>query len=163
MALFRINLSTAPGSMSSKSLVTVVRTTTRLPLGTVRFHSMDEEVIDLTINGRGTKLKDDVMFGFRWYFKPTSFPRIKWWWTKGKANGLRLADDKEGGQTIATLTGDVLVVEPIGLSEPAVDEVVLAAVAIWEQRRRKDKDNDQAVEGLDAIGQIAGAIGGGGA
>ena len=160
--LFRIDVSSAAGSLSSKSLLTVVRTATGVPTGTVRFHSMSDDEIDLSVNGRDTRLKKDGTFNFRWYFKPTVFPGVKWWWTKSKFGGLQLTEDKGGGKRIASLTGDVLVVEHMGLTEMAVDEVVLATVAIWKTKKRESDDED-AVEGLEAIGNIASLVGGGGA
>lgn len=161
--LFRLDSSAAAGSLSSSSLVTVVRTANGLPLGNVRYHSLDDSRIDLSINGRETKLKNDGFSTTRWVFKPVAFPGVKWCWTKAKSGGLRLTDAKDGRKTIATLTGDVLVVDPIGLDEGIVDEVVLASVAIKEFRRRKGKEDQEAVESLDAIGNIAGALAGGGA
>ena len=161
--MFRINVSASASSLSSSSLVTVVRTATGLPLGTVRYHSLDDERIDLTIGGCETKMRRDGFSRERWAVKPIAFPDMKWWWIKAKPGGLNLMDAKDGGQTVAVLTGDTVIVEPIGLSEAAVDEVVLASVAIVEFGRRKGEEDQAAIESLDVIGNIVGAIGGGGA
>lgn len=120
-----------------------------------------ESGIDLALDGGQTKLKSDGTMHWRWAFQPTTFPNIKWWFRETKGGDLRLADDKDkdGGQTIAIVSGNVLMIEQIGLNERAIDEVVLATVAIKEKRRR-DKRTGEAADG---IGQVIGAFGGGGA
>ena len=48
----------------------------------------------------------------------------------------------------------VLVVEPLGFGDTAVDEVVLSAYAMW-QKRRKDKGE---AEEANAIGEVISAV-----
>ena len=130
-----------------------------MPLGSIHFHSM-ESGVDISMEGGETKLKSDGSLHWRWAFHPTSFPNVKWYWTEAKGGDLRLADDKDKdkGQTIAIVSGNVLMIEQIGLNERAIDEVVLATVAIKEKRRRDKRGAEYA----DAFGQVAGAVGGGG-
>ncbi|KAK5165706.1 uncharacterized protein LTR77_008629 [Saxophila tyrrhenica] len=153
--LFHITLSAAPGSWSSKSLVTLTRASTGLPLGSIRIRS-STEVIELEVNGGATTMKEDSMWAsFRWYIHPVVYPGAKWVWSESKG-GFRLTDGDKNGRLLATVEGKTLVCENVGLPEAAVDEVVLSAVAVLIKKKRLGKERE-AVEGF---GELAGALAG---
>lgn len=148
--IFIITKAAAPGSMSKKSLVTLIRPSTSQTMGTIRFKSL-ETSIKLTVNGQSTRLKEDGVVSFRYSFIPTSNPGAKWWWTEDGGE-LKLTDGKKGGQTIATVSGNLLACEQsIGLTEAAVDEVVVSAVAAFTKNGRDKED-----EGI--IGEVLGGV-----
>ncbi|KAK3726098.1 hypothetical protein LTR37_000246 [Vermiconidia calcicola] len=113
--IFTIDKSVAPGSFSRGSLVTLIRANSGLPLGTIRFRSLEEH-IELTVNGRQTRMKED-------------------------------------GQRIATIKDNVLFCEDIGLTEAAVDEIVLSAVAMIIKSRKVRTESD-------AVGEVVSALAG---
>jgi hypothetical protein len=152
--VFHVARSAAPGSMSSKSLITLSRVSGQ-PVGNVRFHSSTSS-IDMNINGSFTKLKDDTTMSFQWYFHPTGFPDKKWYW-KEKSGSFKLTDGKGSDIVLANLNGGTLIVENIGLPEPAVDEIVLSAVAVLAKKKKLGKE-EAAAEG---IGEVIGALAGG--
>ena len=138
----------------SKKGYTLLQHHTGLPIAHIRFSTMDSHNIALTIHGAPNKITEDGKWvHFRWCFTPVAFPGKVWWWTEKKRR-FELRD--EGDVVIARIEGDVLLVENVGLSERAVDEVVASAFAMWLQKR-KEKGNREAG---DAIGEIAGAIAG---
>lgn len=151
--IFRIDKSAAPGSKSKKSLLTLGRSDTGVILGTVRFRSM-ESYMELSVNSQTAKIKEDGLISFRYYFQPTFASDSKWYWADNDDGGLKLSDGKKGS-TIASVNSNILVVEQSnGLTEAAVDEIVLTAVAMMEKKRRRKK-SDKLEEG---IGEIVGAV-----
>ncbi len=152
--LFHITRSTAPGSLSSKSLVTLTRAATGMPLGTIRLRS-GSDVIELENNGQPNRMKIDGMgVNFRWYFHPLAYPGLKWFWS-GAGKGLKLTDGKNG-PTLATLTEKTLVCENVGLTEAAVDEIVLTVVASLVKQKKLGKDAKAADGAAEIISAIAG-------
>ncbi|KAK3690746.1 hypothetical protein LTR37_019012 [Vermiconidia calcicola] len=113
--IFTIDKAVAPGSFSRGSLVTLIRVTSGLPLGTIRFRSLEEH-IELTVNGRHIRMKED-------------------------------------GQLVATIKDNILYCESIGLTEDAVDEIVLSAVAMIIKSRKVRTDSD-------AVGEVVSALAG---
>lgn len=123
-------------------------------MGTVRFTSLSSS-IELSINGATTKLKEDGMVSFRYYFHPTCAPGVKWWWSEDGGD-LKLTDSKNGkGRTIATVSGSLLACEQSpDMTEAVVDEVVVSAVAAFEKNKRRDGEDD-VVEGV--LGAVFGS------
>lgn len=154
--IFSITSSSAPGSLSSKSLLTFVRTATGQTAGTLRYHSMSDSVT-LTLNGAETRLTNpDGMYSRKLRFSPINFPGAKWTW-KSEKSGCELND---GRCRIAQLIGDVLIVDSIGLVEPGIDEVVLTAMALWGLKQKREGGGSAAA--FEAFGNIA-QLGGAGA
>ena len=149
-----IDKSGAPGSASKNSLLTLIRVKTGLPLGTVRFKSM-ESSLELSIKDKTFKIKEDGVISFRLNFNPTFAQESKWWWSENDDEGLKLMDGKKGA-TNATINSNMLMVEQtMGLTEAAIDEVVLTAVAMAERRRRRKKHDAEG----GGIGKILALIG----
>lgn len=133
--------------------MTLVRINTGLPLGSIRFKSM-ESSLELSIGDRKFKIKEHGLISFRYYFNPTFAPESKWWWNENDDEALKLTDGKKGA-TIATINSNMLIIEQtLGLTEAAIDEVVLTAVAMAEKRRRRKKHDAEG----GGIGEIVGAI-----
>ncbi|KAK4493713.1 hypothetical protein PRZ48_014898 [Zasmidium cellare] len=152
-----------PNFMSSKPLLTVTRTN-GVPMGTVRFHSLTSNSIDLTVNGRGTSISHSGLIHNRWGFQSTTRPNLdeRWYWKKDKiTGGAKLEDSKKGGHTLAKMKGDLLTFESGHLSEASYDEVLLSAVAMAEAARRQKRKSDIADLG-SAIGDFASGDGGSG-
>lgn len=124
------------------------------PLGSFRLSSLDPSNIALDVNGVPNKLKDDSMLsGSTWSFHPLSFPGKKWIW-KRKDEKFTLVD--QSGVVVATVVEGNLAVEPLGLGEGAVDEVVVSGYAMWQRRRREKGE----VEEAEAVGEVISAIAG---
>ncbi|KAL9112639.1 MAG: hypothetical protein Q9227_003210 [Pyrenula ochraceoflavens] len=158
--LFTIDRSKAHGSFSDDSLLTVVRTANGLPVGTARYHTLNEDKIDITSNGRCTVVKHDPYHKSRFSYTPTFAPGTTWWWDRppaGGQGGLRLTDAKKGvGRPIASLAGGILVSEPIGLTEMAMDEILMTAITVQEWRRRKGEEDAQTIEAFSTAMEVAG-------
>jgi hypothetical protein len=152
--LFAVTRSAAPGSLSSKSLITLTRVATGAPLGTVRFRSSSDS-IELTVNGAITKMKNDTVMHTKLSFQPTTFSHARWYWKQGK-EGVTLTDGKDGGLTLAKINGSTLVVENLGLPEAAVDEIVLSAVAMLAKIKKLGKE----AEAAEGVGEVISALAG---
>lgn len=148
--IFAISKSSARASLSGKSFLTLVRPVTGQMLGTIRYHSTLSESIELTVNGRITKLKQDSSFNFRYYFHPTFDPRLQWWWSEKKGD-LRLKDGKDG-PVIAIVSGNILACEQdLGLTSEMVDEIVVSAVAALRKNGKMKEENEVAGEVISAV------------
>ena len=118
-------------------------------MGTVHFASLSES-IEITVNGRGTKLKEAGLISFRYCFHPTFDPGLEWYWSEKKGD-LRLTDGKDG-PTIATISRNLLACEQgLGLTEAIVDEIVVSAVAAVRKSGKKKEDGEVAGEILSAV------------
>ena len=152
--IFGIVKGAAQGSISKRSLVTIIRPSTGQVMGSVRFKSF-ESSIDIMTNGRETRLKEDGIINFRYSFPPSSLQNVTWFWAESKGGELKLTDAKNSGQTLATISRSILVVEQhLGLSEAVVDEIVVSALAIAEKKRRSGKD-------AEVVGEVLGGVFGG--
>lgn len=150
MPLFEIHKTSEPWSLSSKSVLTLVRPGSRQLFGTIRYHSKLSESIEITVNGRITKLKEDGTFNFRYYFHPNFDQGLQWFWSEKKGD-LRLTDGKDG-PIIATISGNLLAIEQgLGLTSEIVDEIVVSAVAAL-------KKNGKIKEEGEVVGEIASAL-----
>ena len=166
-ALFVITREAAhmPSFLSSKPPVTVMRIN-GTTMGTIRFHSVTTSSIDLSVNGRNTRISHSGMLHSRWGFQSTSCPNAeeRWSWTSDKTSkGAKLVDSKKHGQVLARMKGDLLAFEKGRLSSASYDEVLLSAVAMAEAARRAKRNGDLVDLG-SAIGDFtsAGSDGGGG-
>lgn len=126
-----------------------------MPLGTLRFHSSSGE-IDLELNGHKTVMKDgasSMSDGTRHH--PIADQNTKWFWREKDGSSILTEGDKRG-PLLATVSGTTLMVENLGLPEYVVDEIVLSAVGYLIKKKKLKKAN----EGLEAAGEIIGAIAG---
>ncbi|KAM0694429.1 hypothetical protein Q7P36_004784 [Cladosporium allicinum] len=137
-----------PSFLSSKPLLTVTRCNTNTLLGTILFHHMSTSDIDLSINGRETRLSPSRLHK-RWAFQPTSVTDTKnrpseWYWKRDKllSRSVILFDSKKRGRTIARIDGSILTFEQAGLGQETLDEIVMTAVTLAEHARRHGKNAD---------------------
>lgn len=142
-------------SLSGKKKAFVLhRHWTARPMGSFRFSSLDPSKIDYEINGAANRIAEESLLGTKWTQRPVAFPQKTWTWRR-KHEVFTLTD--EAGVKIASVVDGNFVLEPLGLHELAVDEVVLCAYGMWQKRRRDKGDAEEA----DAVGEIVGALVGG--
>ncbi|KAF2724566.1 hypothetical protein K431DRAFT_281994 [Polychaeton citri CBS 116435] len=152
-----------PSFLSTKPLLTITRTATLTPVGTIRFHTMDNSTCDISLTGGSqTRLKEDGWIHFRWALKPNtpSTDGQTWYFKKSKPD-IVLEDAKKHGNVIARLSGDSLRFEKGGLGQAELDVVVLGFVALAEAARRSGKVGELA----ESIGDLPSSVdvsGGGG-
>lgn len=147
MPIFLIEKSSG-GLLSGNALRTIVQPGTGQPMGTYRFSSLSESV-EITVNGRATKMKEDGHINFRYSFHPTFDPGLKWFWSEKKGD-LRLTDWKDG-PIIATISGNMLACEQgLGLTAASIDEIVITGIAVL-------KKHGKMMEALEIAGAVAGA------
>lgn len=155
-----------PTFLSSKPLLTLTHCATNARLGTIRFHSLTTSDIEITTREyQQTTLSSSGLLHTRWSFLPTSATSSQAWvWQRDKTfkRAVVLTDAKKRGKELARIERDVLSFEQVGLSDEAVGEIVLTAVALGEHVRRKSKRGEVA----DLAGAIADGVssldGGGG-
>ena len=131
-------------------------------MGTINFGARQSGLstysqVEIALPGHPTTpFKYDDVWALRsiYSFTPANFPGKKSYRTNSGVV-MRLADDPKGGQTIPTFNEGLLLVESsLGFSEKAVDEIVLAAVAMLAKNEKTKADNKA---GLEIFGQILGA------
>ncbi|KAK3705349.1 hypothetical protein LTR37_013322 [Vermiconidia calcicola] len=153
-----------PSFLSTKPLLTVIKTETALSIGNVRFHTRTSNNIDLTVNGQETSISHSGFMHNRWGFQPTTCRATaeKWYWRKDrKTGGAMLEDAKRHGHVLARMKGDLLTFEKARLSQESRDEIVMSAIAMAEAARRQKRKGD-IVDLASAIGDFTASAGGDG-
>lgn len=143
--------------ISTKPIVRVRSATSGSLLGSIRFHAITSNDIDLSLHGRSTALSHSGLVHSRWEFRPTTRPEGegKWHWKKDKiTGGAKLGDARKGGNVLARMKGDLLTFETSRLSTASYDEVLLSAVAMVEAARRQKRNGD-IVDIASAMGDFA--------
>lgn len=117
-------------------------------MGTIRFSSLSESV-EITVNGRAAKLKEDGHLHFRYAFHPTFDPGLQWFWSEKKGD-IKLRDGKDG-PLIATISGNMLACEQgLGLTAASIDEIVVTGIAVLKKYGKMQ-------EAIEIAGAVAGA------
>jgi hypothetical protein len=134
-----------PSFLSSKPLLTLTRSNTKTPLGTIHFRRLTTSGIRLNIHGRDMVLTNSYLHR-HWKFEPTltsdrKGKRSSWYW---KRDGLLprcviLVSSKKAGRIIARIDGNILTFEKTGISDETLDEIILTAVALAEHARRHNR------------------------
>ena len=153
-----------PSLLSTKPLLTVLKTSTGLSIGQIRFHTITSNQIELTVNGRDTAISHSGFWHNRWSFESTTCPNNNetlYWKRDRVAGGAMLGDSKWNGNVLARLKGDVLGFDKPRLSEEAYDEIVISAIAMAEAARRQKRKSDIA-DLASAIGDFSNSDGGSG-
>ena len=138
-AVFRIlrEVAHVPSHLSTKSILTVNRSSTGIVAGSVQFPNSASNAMDLTVNSRKVSISHSGVLHNRWTFQSTTGSREKLCWKKDRSTGGALLEDlKRSGRVVARMKGDLLTFEQACLSSEAYDEVVLSAIAIAEVVRR---------------------------
>ncbi|KAK5169428.1 uncharacterized protein LTR77_005404 [Saxophila tyrrhenica] len=166
LADFRITREAAkmPSFLSTKPLITVTKISTSKTIGTIRFHTLTSNRIDLNVNGHETSISHQGVFHNRWGFQATSTPNVdeRWYWKKDRSTGgAMLGDTKWNGNLLARMKGDLLTFEKPRLSDDSYEEIIVSAVAMAEAARRQKRKSD-VVDIASAIGEFTGSDGGSG-
>lgn len=148
LAEFRIIREAAhlPKKLSSKPLLTVIRTSDGQNIGTVKFHTFHSHSIELTLqpSGRKTEMSHSGFLHNRWGWTTLSsnndWERWHWKLPHGDSGGtsavLETAKHKHG-DAVARLEGEEVEFVRGRLREGEYEEVVLSAVAVLEVGRRQ--------------------------
>jgi len=132
-----------------------------LPIGTIRFHALTSNRIDLTINSHETSISHQGVINNRWAFQATSTPNEadRWYWKKDRSTGgAVLESSKRHGTTLARMKGDLLTFEKARLCVESYEEIIVSAIAMAEAARRQKRKSDIADIG-SAIGDFTGSHG----
>jgi hypothetical protein len=164
LAEFRIHRETGrmPSVFSTKPVVTVTKIESAITVGTIRFHTITSNRIDLTINGRETSIAHSGIVHNRWSFLSTTTPNesVRYCWKKDRSTrGAMLEDSKRSGNVLARMKGDLLSFEKPRLSAESYDEIVVSAIAMAEAARRQKRKSD-IVDIASAIGDFTSSHGG---
>jgi len=145
-----------PEPFSSKPLLTLTKSDTGHPVGSIRFHFLTSSTVDLELSGIGSsRMCHDGRFSKRWKF--SSFfgnEETFMYWCKTKLDGWELKLGSKKGNVIARVSiGDGLILkfEGVGMNERQVEEVVVSAVAVFEGLRRNHKEGKRGELGKSVM------------
>jgi hypothetical protein len=150
-----------PSFMSTKPRLNIIKTSSGLSMGSIRFHTISSNKIDLIVNGQETSISHTGFVHNRWGFQSTTCPSAAetWYWKKDKeTGGAMLEDAKRSGHVLARMKGDLLTFVKARLSQESYEEIVMSAVAMAEAARRQKRKSD-IVDIASAISDLASSDG----
>jgi hypothetical protein len=161
LPVFNITVETAHATCFGRgnTVLSVTHSTTKALLGTVRLPKPITAICRLSINGCDTALMCSRLQQ-HWKFKATSlddhkWKRISWYWKRDRPSdrSFALVDAKQNGSILARIDRDMLVFEQVGLSNKALGDIIVSAVALAELARRNAGNSD-----VNDLGQSIGDI-----
>ena len=93
-----------PTFMSTKPRLNVIRTSSGLSMGSIRFHTISSNKIELVVNGRETSISHTGFVRNRWGFQSTTCGNTTetWYWKKDReTGGAMLENAKRSGHVLA--------------------------------------------------------------
>lgn len=132
-------------SLPSKPSLVVAVPGSEIPVGLIRPGNFHTSAIDITIHDRQLKVSPNT-WGYPrdWTFTPNTIAVSQpWRWQRDKTSKQRcvvLVDKKINGRARARISGDILFIMDLELSNETVREIVMTAIALAEHVRRQRRD-----------------------